>query len=124
MRIKTMTTILSLAIIAGSTFAAEAQRAGAANQGNNRGNPQSDLSDRGAGDSESINRRLPCYVVGAASVDCPPERLPVNLPAHEEDCTCKPVAMNIAGNARLVLDCYQTKMFNGVKRTYICNKPE
>ncbi len=123
MRTKTITTLLSLAIIAGSTFAADAQRAGAGNRGGNGGNPQTEMNDRGAGDSDSNqNRRGYCYVIGASAFECNPKKnfaLPVR-----EDCSCKPVAMRIAGSTQIVLDCYQTKISNGVKRTYVCDKPE
>jgi hypothetical protein len=127
MRIKTMTTILSLAIIAASTFAAEAQRAGGPNHGGGQNrSSQIDTSDRGAGDAESINRRrLPCYVVGAASVDCPPKKKTVlNLTPKEDDCQCKPVALSVNGTTQWALDCYQTRIVNEVKRTFVCARPE
>jgi len=122
MRIRSITTILSLVILAGTTFSANAQ-VGANGHGRGGGTEISG-TDRGAGDAESVNRRRGNCLIGAAAIDCP-ETTPITfeLKEKEDDCQCKPVAMRVGGQTRIVLDCYQTKMFNDVKRTYVCNKP-
>ena len=121
MRIRSITTFLSLAILAGTTFAANAQ-VGAAGHG--RGGTEISSTERGAGDAESVNRLRRHCLIGAAAIDCP-ETTPITfeLKEKEDDCQCKPVAMRVGGETRIVLDCYQTKMFNDVKRTYVCTKP-
>jgi len=122
MRIRSVTTILSLAILAGSIFAADA-RVGATGP-NHRGNDRVETGERGAGDAESVNRRRNNCIVGAAPIDCPRTKpLTFEMEEKEDDCNCKPVAMQVGGQTRIVLDCYQTRMVNEVKRTYVCNRP-
>jgi hypothetical protein len=123
MRISTITAIVSLAVLAGSTFTAQAQ-VGANSHG--RGNGQIEGTNRGAGDAEAINRRnAKRCLIGAAAIDCP-ETTPIvfELKEKEDDCQCKPVAMNVGGKTQIVFDCYQTRMYNDIKRTYVCNKPD
>ncbi|HMB47686.1 MAG TPA: hypothetical protein VKN63_05365 [Afifellaceae bacterium] len=125
MRIKSVTVFLSLAILAGITFSANAQVAGGPNgHGGNRGGMET--ADRGAGDAESINRlRDYCDQVGVSTIDCPKvKKIPVTFTPKEDDCQCKPVAMKVGGKTRIVLDCYQTKLYNNIKRTYVCTKEQ
>ena len=88
-----------------------------------------DLSDEetgevGAGDAESVNRRRSNCIVGAAPIDCPRTTpFTFEMEEKEDDCSCRPFAMQVGGQTRIVLDCYQTRMVNEVKRTYVCNRP-
>ena len=122
MRIRSATTILSLAILAGSIFAAEA-RVGAAGP-NGRGDDRIEAGERGAGDAESVNRRRSNCIVGAAPIDCPRTTpFTFEMEEKEDECSCRPFAMQVGGQTRIVLDCYQTRIVNEVKRTYVCNRP-
>lgn len=129
MRINSITTFLSLVIIVGGTFAAEAAR-NDPDRPDGRGNQvertdKADRPDRPHREGDSENRRRPCYVVGATVVECPPKKKrPLVLPIKEDDCSCKPRAMIVGGQTRIVMDCYETRLFNGFNRTYVCNKPE
>jgi len=123
MRGNTLIAVLGLAVLVGATIGAEAQQPGAANRGGGGGGNQIESFDRGAGDAE--NRRRPCYVVGATSIDCPPKKKFVQiLPPKEDDCECKLKAVLVGGRTKIVKDCYQETKVDGVKRIRYCEIPE
>lgn len=139
MRIHSMTAVLGLAIVLGGVLADSAFSAnnpgggspGAGGPGQMSANPRGgggggrdiDRNDPGAGNSEAMARWQECPNGGAAGIDCPFPK-PLKLTPKEEDCQCKPVAMTVGGKTQIVLDCYKTKEYNNVKRTYICARPE
>lgn len=138
MRTFPMTAVLSIAIVLGGALADSAMSANNPGSGNPSGsnqmsaNPRGggggggrdiDRNDPGAGNSEAMGRFYECPNGGAAGIDCPFPK-PLKLTPKEEDCQCKPVAMKVGGKTQIVLDCYKTKEYNNVKRTYICTRPE
>jgi len=139
MRGTTLIAILSLAILAGSTLSAEAGRAGAAGVnsfsiaddgggGGPRGNDRGTPNEHGFDDRDEGDGRRPC--IGTSVYDCPPpppkkkRKVAVRKPANDDDCTCRPIPIKVNNQTQIVLDCYETRMFNGVERTYVCRRPE
>ena len=150
MRGKTLIIILGLAIMAGSTMSVEAANNGASADNNNVGG-FSDRGDDGGGgrgdndrgggrgndrgedrsDHDEGDGRNPRRCLETSVNDCPPppprkkkkKRYSGNLTPSEDDCTCRPVPVKINNRTQIVLDCYETRMFRGVKRTYVCKRP-
>lgn len=145
MRIFPMTAVLGLAIVVGGALADSAMSAsnpgggnpGAGGPGQMSANPRGGggggnsrdpgfgRNADGSGNSEAMRRYRECPNGGVVGIDCPGERKWNFEPKPKEDeCQCKPVAMTIDGKTQIVLDCYQTRLYNSVKRTYLCARPE
>ena len=141
MRGNTLAVILSLAILAGSPMSAQAASVGPDNNsigglsdgggrggggggyGRSGGGGDDGPNDRGNNDEGDSSIRIPCL-----TFDCPPPPPRVSTSTHEavgdEDCTCRPITVKVNNQTQVVLDCYETRMFNGVKRMYVCKRPQ
>ena len=80
----------------------------------------------GDSNSEAARRYRECPNGGVVGIDCPAEKHGWNFSPKpkEDECQCKPVAMTVGGKTQIVLDCYQTKLYQNVRRTYVCARAE
>jgi hypothetical protein len=140
-----MTAVLGLAIVLGGALADSAMSANNSGGGNpgvggpgqmsanprggggggSSGDRSISRNDPGAGNAESMSRFRECPNGGAVGIDCPAKKKKdlVRKP-KEDECQCKPIAMTVGGKTQIVLDCYQTRLYNNVRRTYVCARPE
>ena len=139
MRGNTLVILLSLAILAGSPMSAQAANVGPDNNGTGgfsagRGGGGGGGGDDGPNDPGNNNEGeglVDCIITSRPCIPPPPpppqvkKKANLNKAVNDDDCTCRPYPLKVNNQTQIVLDCYESKIINGVERTRYCKqRPE